>query len=136
MRETYIRTGKVLYIYRQFPLTMHRNAVPAAEAALCAADQGAFVPMHDRIHEGQAEWAGQPDPKPLFKEMAGELGLNQKEFDNCLAGREKAPLVESEIEAALQRGARGTPFFLIAGKPFGGAISYETFEDEIEAALK
>ena len=136
IREQYIQTGKVLYIYRQFPLTMHRNAIPAAEAALCAADQGAFVEMHDRIYEGQLDWANDPDPKPWFSRVADDLGLDRKTFDRCLGGREKVPLIQSEIQEALSRGAGGTPFFLVVDKPYGGAIPFEVFQQEIDAALQ
>jgi len=135
IHEKYIETGKVRYLYRQLPLSFHSNAVPAAEASLCAADQGQFWPMHHRIFEEQDQWAGLPDASPYFKEMAGELGMDQARFDACLDSHETVPRIASDVDDAAEAGARGTPFFLINGQPLSGAHPFANFEKVIEESL-
>jgi len=136
IHEKYIETGKVRYFYRQLPLPFHSNAFPAAEASLCAADQEQFWPMHHRIFEEQAQWAGLADASLYFKEMAGELGMDQARFDACLDGHENASRVDDDALVAMERGARGTPFFLIQSLPLSGAYPFSDFEELIEAALR
>src|SRR5262249_45064602 len=52
LEESYIKTGKVYFVYRDYPLAIHPGAKLAAWAANCAADQGSFWPMHDRLYNG------------------------------------------------------------------------------------
>ncbi|MGQ9586076.1 MAG: DsbA family protein [Anaerolineae bacterium] len=134
--KKYIETGKVRYIFRQLPLSFHRNALPAAEASLCAADQGKFWPMHDRLFGEQAQWSNRPDAALYFKQMAGQLGLDRARFDACLDSHQNASRVDADIQAAVDKGARGTPYFLVGGHPLSGAHPFANFEKVIEAALK
>ena len=115
---------------------MHQHALPAAEASLCAADQGKFWPMHDRIFETQAEWNGLPSAVEYFKEAGGELGLDRGEFDACLDGHQNASRVDEDIQAAVEKGIRGTPAFLIEGQSLSGAQPFSAFEELIEAVLR
>ncbi|NLE76893.1 MAG: thioredoxin domain-containing protein [Chloroflexi bacterium] len=135
MYEEYIKTGKVVYIYRQFPLPFHRHAVPASEASLCAADQGKFWPLHDRIYETLEQWSGLNDARDHFKMLAGEVGLNTETFNECFDGRKKLEQVQADAKAAAEAGARGTPFFLVGKQALGGAQPFEAFQQAIEAQL-
>jgi protein-disulfide isomerase len=56
LKREYVNTGKVRLAYINFPLEKHRNAMPAAEAAMCAAAQGKFWEMHDALFDAQAKW--------------------------------------------------------------------------------
>lgn len=136
IRETYIEAGKVRYVFRQLPLPMHRHAQPAAEASLCAVEQGKFWAMHDRLFAEQNQWAGQADATFYFKQLAGKLGLDRAQFDACLDGHATAPRVAQDVQDAIHKGARGTPFFLINGTPLSGAHPFANFEKVIEAALR
>src|SRR5258705_369893 len=60
--KDYIDTGKVRLVFHDFPLPQHANAIPAAEAARCAADQNAFWPFHDLLYAKQAEWENSQQP--------------------------------------------------------------------------
>ncbi|MGC8837904.1 MAG: DsbA family protein [Anaerolineae bacterium] len=136
IREKYIETGKVRYVFRQLPLRMHRHALAAAEASLCAAEQGKFWPMHDRLFEEQGQWAGQADATFYFKQLAGKLGLNRAQFDACLDGHATVQRISQDVQDAARKGAQGTPFFLINGTPLSGAHPFANFERVIEAALR
>lgn len=136
IRERYIETGKVLYIFRNLPLPINNNAFPAAEASLCAADQGRYWAMRDRLFETQAQWAQETDAVAFFKGLAGELGLDQDRFDACMDGHQHADRVDDDALEALEKGAKGVPFFLLEGLPLSGAYPFSDFEELIETALR
>lgn len=123
-------------MFRQLPLSIHRNALPAAEASLCAAEQGKFWPMHDLLFEKQGQWAGQADAVSYFKQLAGELGLDRARFDTCLDGHATIQRISQDVQDAINKGVRGTPFFLVNGTPLSGAHPFANFEKVIEAALR
>ena len=78
-------TGKVRYVFMDFPLTsIHPEAPLAAEAARCAGDQDAFLEMHHVLFERQGEWSGRADAGQVFAGFAGELGLEEASFTQCL----------------------------------------------------
>src|SRR5579862_8971029 len=76
LRHEYVDNGKVLLAYYNFPLSIHPNAVPAAEAAMCAGAQNKFWPMHDALFASQATWAGLKDPSAVFDSLGVKLGLD------------------------------------------------------------
>ncbi len=77
IRSEYIDTGKVRYLFMEFPLTsIHPQAQLASEAARCAGDQDGYLLMHDLLFERQQEWAGREDAGDIFTDYAGELGLD------------------------------------------------------------
>ncbi|NLE77753.1 MAG: thioredoxin domain-containing protein [Chloroflexi bacterium] len=135
LREQYIRSGKVAYVFRQLPNPAHANAFAAAEASLCAADQGQFWVVHDRLFETHAQWGAADAPAAFFGQMAQELGLDRARFDACLSEHQAAARVDDDVLAAYSRGARGTPFFLIQGLPLTGGYPFAEFQALIEAGL-
>jgi protein-disulfide isomerase len=135
LKEQYIETGRVYYVVKDFPLTsLHPEAPKAAEAAHCAAEQDAYWEMHDRLFEGQAEWVENPEYVALFKGFAGELGLDQTAFDQCLDGGSQTDRVQADQDEGLALGVGGTPIFFIAGYPFSGALPIEFFDQAVTLA--
>jgi len=118
--------------------SLHPNARPAAEAALCAAKQGAeaFWPMHEHIFETVDEWGSQGDASELFKGYAAELGLNTDAFAACIESGETAEQVQAELERGAAAGVGGTPAFFVNDWFISGAQPYEVFQETIEAALR
>jgi predicted DsbA family dithiol-disulfide isomerase len=139
---------RVLIVFRNFPLTeMHPNAYPAAEAAECAYQQGAFWQYHDRLFANQ----GALDVASL-KGYAAAIGLDTAAFDECLDSGRTAPAVDADIAALRAAAAEagitqyGVPAFFINGQPAIGAYPYDesapyyqpgmlTFKKMIEEAL-
>src|SRR5215471_2637016 len=76
---------KVKLVYRDYPLPFHENARPAAEAAACANAQGKFWEYHQKL------WGASDLSTEKLKAMAGEVGLDQQKFDDCLAKRSSRP---------------------------------------------
>ena len=123
--------GKVRLVFRHFPLSFHPFAAKAAEAGACAADQGKFWQMHDKMFGNQQKLAVDD-----LKAFAKDIGLDQGKFDKCLDSGEKAPLVSADEKDGEQAGVSGTPAFFINGIFINGAVPYEQFKETVDRELK
>lgn len=128
--KNYVESGKVKYVFRDFPLGFHPNAQKAAEAAECAGEQGKFWEMHDYLFENQDYLSVEN-----LKGYAKDLQLDTELFDRCLDNNEMAEEVLNDLADGQSYGVSGTPGFFINGKLVSGAQPYFVFEKEIEAAL-
>jgi protein-disulfide isomerase len=122
---------KVRIVFRQFPLNIHPNAQKAAEASLCAEDQGKFWEMHDHMFANQRQLS-----VDNLKAAAGELGLDVDTFAQCLDSGEHAGVVEADMKAGVEAGVSGTPAMFINGQLVSGAVPYEQVAEVIDAELK
>ena len=122
--------GKVRLVYRQFPLSFHPHAAKAAEASLCAADQGKFWEYHDVLFKNQKKL----DPTDL-KAHATEVGLDAQKFGQCLDSGDKKKAVDADQQAGLAAGVAGTPAFFINGIFLNGAQPIDEFKKVIDGEL-
>jgi len=129
VRETY--GDKVRIVFRQFPLAMHPNAQKAAEASLCAHDQGKFWEMHDAMFADQRNLG-----IPALKTKAETLSLDGEEFAQCLDSGEYADEVQADMQAGIAAGVNGTPAMFINGIPLSGAVPFENLAEVIDAELE
>lgn len=131
----YIKTGKVKFVFKDFPLELRGNSFKAAEAARCARDVGGsdedYYEMSDALFEG-----GVNGGVELFKEYATGMGLDVGDFGKCLNSGKFSDGIREDVQQALNVGVEGTPTFFIGGKVIRGAQPYSVFEDAIENALK
>lgn len=130
IEQEYIDTGKVKFVYRDFPLSFHPNAQKAAEAAECAGEQGKYYEMHDMLFE-----KGVAGGVTAFKQYAADIGLNTGDFDTCLDSGAMAAEVAADMSDGTAVGVTGTPGFIINGKLISGAQPYAVFKAEIDNAL-
>ena len=130
IKQKYIDTGKVNFVYRDFPLSFHQNAQKAAEAAECAGEQDKYYEMHDLLFE-----KGVVGGASTYKQYAREIDLNTAKFDQCLDSGEMAQEVKNDFSAGQQLGVSGTPAFFINGQKLVGAQPFQAFEPIIEQAL-
>jgi protein-disulfide isomerase len=122
--------GKIRLVYRDYPLPSHTLAPKASEAALCAADQGKFWEMHDKL------FAASPKLEVTdLKAYARELKLDEGRFVKCLDSNEKAKVVQEHAKAGNDAGVRGTPAFFVNGRLISGAQKLEAFTALIDAEL-
>jgi protein-disulfide isomerase len=128
--ENYVDTGKVNYVFRDFPLDFHDQAKPAAMAAECADEQGQFWEYHDLLFANQNKLSADN-----FKQWAEDLGLDTEQFNDCVDSEKYKSEVEKDLADGQSYGVQGTPGFFINGKVLSGAQPYSVFEQEIEAAL-
>src|SRR3989338_8129348 len=131
IKEQYVKTGKVKFVYRDFPLTsIHPNAQKAAEAAGCAQEQGKFWEMHDTLFE-----KGVAGGVASFKQYAKELSLDSAKFDACLDSGKRASEVQKDLQDGVEAGITGTPGFAINGQVLAGALPFENFKQIIDSLL-
>ena len=136
IEENYIKTGKVRFVYRDFPLDFHANALPAANAAQCANDQQKFKEMHDMIFENQQTWSESATAADAFKDYAKQIGLNMTQYNECVLTNKHALEIRKDLIDGSAVGVTGTPGFFVNGKELSGAMPYEIFKPVLDAELE
>ncbi|MBN1135335.1 MAG: thioredoxin domain-containing protein [Anaerolineae bacterium] len=131
----YVLTGKVRYVFRNFPMSYHTWAQKAAEAAECAGEQGQYWEMHDALFSSQGEWSSSQDAVPVFKGLAANLKLDQAQFDSCIDGDKYTERIQADTLEGIQAGVSGTPSFSVNGVLVVGAQPFDAFKEKIEYAL-
>jgi protein-disulfide isomerase len=121
---------KVRIVFRDYPLPSHPQAVPAAEAAKCANEQGKFWEYHDKLFASQRELGPEK-----YKEFAKELGLDMDEFDACVDSDKYVTQVRMMAQGGQQLGVSGTPAFFVNGRFLSGAKPFESFKSIIDEEL-
>ncbi|MBI3290957.1 DsbA family protein [Candidatus Falkowbacteria bacterium] len=118
-------------VYRHFPLTsIHPQAQKSAEASECAAEQGKFWEYHDILFANQSAL-----DNASLKSYAGQLRLNQSQFDNCLDSGKYASEVNQQAQDAVSSGITGTPGTWVNDELVKGAYPVETFQQLIDSML-
>ncbi|MES2304237.1 MAG: thioredoxin domain-containing protein [Gemmatimonadota bacterium] len=137
IEKEYIATGKVKWIFINYPLTsLHPNAMAAAEFASCASSQGRFWPTHDLLYAKQAAWAPLKDAGQYFMAQVDGLGLKRDQMLSCLQGGQARKLVEGDAAGAAKSGATSTPSFYIEGGMMSGAQPIEVFRPILDSIIK
>ena len=138
-KERYIDTGKVRYIFREFPLDP--LAAGASMLARCA-DKDKFFSLIDLLFSTQNQWAVQNPIEPLFN-VVKQAGFSREAFNSCLDTRTTKtaarswPRIESTRNTASDKfKVQSTPTFFINGKRVPGALSIEELDKEIAPHLK
>lgn len=88
--------------------------------------------MHEALFEGQDQWSGNPNADQIFKDMAGDLDLDQAQFEACLDGGNYAERVAADLQEGVSEGVTGTPAFRINGAVLSGAQPFSAFQQQIE----
>lgn len=127
--ETY--GDRVRIVFRQYPLSFHPHALKAAEASLCADEQGKFWEMHDAMFANQKGLAVES-----LKEMASGVGLDAGTFGSCLDSGKYTARVESDLKAGVAAGVTGTPGTFVNGRFISGAMPFETLAEMIDDELR
>jgi protein-disulfide isomerase len=122
--------NKVVVAYKHLPLDFHRNAKPAAQAAMAAHEQGKFWEMHDKLFANQRAL-----DRASLEKYAQEIGLNMPKFKAALDSDKYAAYVEKDAQEAASVGATGTPTFVINGRVLVGAQPAEAFARIIDEEL-
>lgn len=133
IKKTYIDTGKVKLIFREFPLDDRAMAVFMLTRCL---PEDRYFPTLDALFRQQKEWTGSNPKAPLMKIMQ-DAGMTEAEFDACLKRRDLAEAIfDTRKIANEQFGVKGTPTFFINGKIVDGHKDASDVATAIEAALK
>ena len=116
--------NKVVITFRHFPLPGHPDAEKAAETAECAAEQGKFWEMHDKLFADNVASRMSIDQ---FKKDAVDLGLDQNKFNQCLDSSQYREKVSQEKAEGSRAGVTGTPTIFVNGNIYPGAYPFEDF---------
>jgi protein-disulfide isomerase len=124
LKKDFIDTGRVRYVFRHFPLSVHERGLPAAKAAACADEQRKFWEYHDLLFANQESL----DDESLLS-YAKELDLNTDEFASCI---NRTVVPEQDMDLGARAGVSGTPSFFINGRKIAGALTAAEFAKELE----
>jgi protein-disulfide isomerase len=133
--DQYVKTGKVRLAYLNFPLNQHANALPAAEAAMCASVQNRFWPMHDALFNAQPRWQALGNAVPAFDSLAAQLGVSMPAWRECMSKHLTRPLIEADYERSQSAGVQSTPSFFVGDQLVSGAQPFAYMRQIIEAQL-
>jgi protein-disulfide isomerase len=125
--------GKVRLVWKNQPLSFHPNAMPAAEAAMAAYEQGGsdkFWKMHDKFFENQTALS-----PAYYEQVARDIGLDVTRWKAAVESRSSVGAIQADMSAGNAVGANGTPTFFINGKRLVGALPFESFKTIIDAEL-
>jgi len=123
--------NELCIVIKNFPLDIHRDAPLAAEAALCANEQGKFQPYHDLLFSNQ----GKLDEKSLVS-YAEKAGIDIPRFKRSLESKQYQNVVARDKLEGERIGVTGTPTVFINGRPLLGPLSLERLDEEVSVALK
>lgn len=139
--KEYVETGKLRIVMRDNPLPFHENAMPAARAARCAAEQGTEVywQVADAMASGST-----PLGEALISDLASHFGLDAAQLAECASSDRYDTAIQADVAAAAEAGLSGTPMFIVGpsrpdgqfrGRVIRGAYPIETFRAAIDDAL-
>ena len=140
IKTNLLDSGDIRHVFFNFPLAIHPHAQKAGEAAECAANQGRFWEMHERLFS---------DPKALdlpdLSRRAEIIGLDGTKFSACLESGETTAKVHADLEEGRRLGVNSTPAFFVGTvqpdgavklqKRINGAVPFEEFDSVVKELL-
>jgi len=135
IEEQYVASGLARLEFRNMAF-IGTESVYAAEAAQCANDQGKFWDYHDALFENQRGENSGAFSLERLRRFAGEIGLDEASFNQCLDSGKYTDMVLEETDAARDAGVESTPWLLINGEVVKGAQPFGVFQEIIEQKLE
>jgi protein-disulfide isomerase len=142
IEKNYIATGKILYVFRDYPIDqLHPQAVKAHEAARCGAEQDKYWEMHTTLFGAPTQHSVEG-----LEATATKAGLDINKFRECIASGRTTPGIRKTAEDATNYGANGTPAFFLGvidkatntvkvTRGLSGALPFTQFAQAIEAVI-
>ena len=126
VKERLIQTGRVRWVYRDFPLDVpHKWTRLSAHSAACANDQGKYWEQHSSLYEAQPEWSGSNDAGDMFRDVAQTNGMDVAKYDACMSSLKYAGRIQASSDEGLRLGVNSTPSFIIGGRLYAGVQPYD-----------
>lgn len=133
LKTSYIEPGKIKLVFREFPLD--GLALRASMLARCAGEKRYF-PMLSMLYSQLPQWAGADDPIAALARLAKHAGISQEEFEACMADEDLvAAILERRLKAERDFGVESTPTFIIDGKKYIGALTFDQFQEILDPLL-
>jgi protein-disulfide isomerase len=133
IEDRLIRTGRVRWRYRDFPLQQHSYARLAAHSAACADEQGKYWAQHQRIYEGQSEWAESRDAGSILRNYAKAGGLDLNRYDACMQSGKYAGRIQASYNEGVQLGVASTPTLLVSGRLYKGRFDSDAITKLVDS---
>jgi protein-disulfide isomerase len=135
LRQQYVATGKVRMAFINYPLPIHANAWPAAEAAMCAGAQGKFWQMQDALFASQDQWAEKQPAAPVLDSVAHSIGVDTTALDQCVSSKTVHDLIEADRDRAERAGVNATPTIIIGDRVLPGVQPIQNYQHILDSAL-
>lgn len=138
VRKRIIEPGFASITFYDYPLPQHKNTQSAHNAAACAADQGKFWEMHDRLFATQDQWNTQAtdNPGPFMEKYAADIGLNASTFKACFNSRKHQGRILANVAEGDRKQVGSTPTFIIDNKLYPGALPYDALKAVVDSAIR
>lgn len=136
IEERLIETGRLRWRYRDFPLQQHQFARLAAHSAACADEQGKYWHQHDRIYQGQQDWAGAKDAGPIFRSYARAAGLGLERYDACMKAAKYAGRIQASYNEGIQLGVSSTPTLLVGDRLYRGRVDSDAITKLVDSLTR
>ena len=135
IKAAYIDTGKVRYLFREFPLDPVAAASSVLSRCIANGDSAKYFEVTDTLFK--QEWSKVTKPRETFNQVGKQAGLDEQQVETCL--KDEAlfnKIVAGRIAATTRLGINATPTFLINGDKIVGVTPFEEFDKRIKALLK
>ncbi|WFE30928.1 thioredoxin domain-containing protein [Micromonospora sp. WMMD975] len=128
--------GRITYVVRNFPLSVHANAENAARAAEAAGKQDKFEQMYVKLFQTQSSWGNQQqDQSAVFAGYAEQLGLDMTRYRADVSDASTADRIRQDQQDGTAAGVQSTPTFFLNGERFDGPATYAALKNAVDAAL-
>jgi protein-disulfide isomerase len=134
IKQRLVATGQVRWVFRDLPLSIHRNSMSAHHAAQCAGEQGRFWEMHDQIFFNHGRWVTQRRPERALRDLASGVLVDLRRYDECMSSNRYIPRLQQLQADAAARGISSTPTFEIGGQRVSGALYYDDLKRLVDQA--
>jgi protein-disulfide isomerase len=133
IEERLIKTGRLRWRYRDFPLQQHPFSRLAAHSAACADEQGRFWDQHQKIYDGQSEWSEARNAAANFHDYAKAIGLDLPRYDACMSSGKYAGRIQASQEEGVRLGVSSTPTLLVGGRLYQGRFDSDAITHLVDS---
>lgn len=128
-------SGRINFIFRNFPLAQHKNALIAAEVAEAAGEQGKYWEMYNKLYENQTQWSESKKPIDIFITYGKDLGLDTDKFKKEIEGSKFADRIRNDQNDGFSLGVNSTPTFFLNQEKIVGVPTYDQLKSKVDSAL-
>jgi protein-disulfide isomerase len=136
IKSEFIDTGKIRFVFREFPLDIKAAAGSMLARCIAKTDAGKYFAVVDLLFKQQTEWAG-PKTTEILKRIGKQAGLSEQNVEDCLKDQALLDKIAADQKYANEvLKVNSTPTFFINGEMLKGETSFEEFAKKINPLLK
>jgi protein-disulfide isomerase len=136
IKSEFIDTGKIRFVFREFPLDIKAAAGSMLARCIAKTDAGKYFAVVDLLFKQQTEWAG-PKTTEILKRIGKQAGLSEQNVEDCLKDQALLDKIAADQKYANDvLKVNSTPTFFINGEMLKGETSFEEFSKRITPLLK